>query len=169
MLVGGPPTIDLFQLIVKLGLKALAKTKAYRKVSDALSEALAQTPLGKLQKKANCWLFGEPVDAATGRVFHTNVDFELPGPIPIVWERTYYSDADVDGPLGYNWHHSYGMGVREMEGLGMAFRHRDGRETACPFLGIGETFYDRREHLEWIREKAGYVIRDDNGRAVHGL
>ena len=162
VLVGGPPTIDLFQLIVKLGLKALAKTKAYRKVSDALSEALAQTPLGKLQKKANCWLFGEPVDAATGRVFHTNVDFELPGPIPIVWERTYYSDADVDGPLGYNWHHSYGMGVREMEGLGMAFRHRDGRETACPFLGIGETFYDRREHLEWMREKAGYAIRDDN-------
>ena len=101
VLVGGPPTIDLFQLIVKLGLKALAKTKAYRKVSDALSEALAQTPLGKLQKKANCWLFGEPVDAATGRVFHTNVDFELPGPIPIVWERTYYSDADVYGPLGY--------------------------------------------------------------------
>ena len=162
VLVGGPPTIDLFQLFMKVGLTALAKTKAYRKASKALDDALAQTPLGKLKKKANCWLFGEPVDAATGRVFHTNVDFELPGPIPIVWERTYYSDADVDGPLGYNWHHSYGMGVREMEGLGMAFRHRDGRETACPFLGIGETFYDRREHLEWMRERAGYAIRDDN-------
>ena len=162
VLVGGPPTIDLFQLSMKVGLTALAKTKAYRKASKALDDALAQTPLGKLKKKANCWLFGEPVDAATGRVFHTNVDFELPGPIPIVWERTYYSDADVDGPLGYNWHHSYGMGVREMEGLGMAFRHKDGRETACPFLGIGETFYDRCEHLEWMREKAGYAIRDDN-------
>ena len=84
MLVGGPPTIDLFQLSMKVGLTALAKTKAYRKASKALDDALAQTPLGKLKKKANCWLFGEPVDAATGRVFHTNVDFELPGPIPIV-------------------------------------------------------------------------------------
>jgi len=160
VLVGGPPTIDLFQLALKLGLKGLCK--AYRSASDALSKKMKKTRLGKVVEPPKCGHFGEPVDAATGRVFHTNVDFELPGPIPIVWERTYYSDADVDGPLGYNWHHSYGMGVREMEGLGMAFRHRDGRETACPFLGIGETFYDRREHLEWIREKAGYVIHDDN-------
>ena len=35
-------------------------------------------PAGAVQhKKTACIIFGEPVDAATGRVYHTNVDFEL--------------------------------------------------------------------------------------------
>ncbi|EGW48885.1 hypothetical protein HMPREF0666_03277, partial [Prevotella sp. C561] len=47
VLVGGPPTIDLFQLAMKMGLKCLTKTKAYQK----LSEAFEKTPLGKINKK----------------------------------------------------------------------------------------------------------------------
>ncbi|WP_455073708.1 DUF6531 domain-containing protein [Prevotella jejuni] len=164
VLVGGPPTIDLFQLAMKMGLKCLTKTKAYQK----LSEAFEKTPLGKINKKMNCCLFGEPVDAATGRVYHTNTDFELSGPIPLVWERTYYSDVDVPGALGYNWHHSYNMSIREEAGLGMIFRHPTGRETGCPYLQTGESFYDREEHLEWKHTEDGYTIyNDDEGVYYH--
>lgn len=147
-----------------MGLKCLTKTKAYQK----LSEAFEKTPLGKINKKINCCLFGEPVDAATGRVYHTNTDFELSGPIPLVWERTYYSDVDVPGALGYNWHHSYNMSIREEAGLGMIFRHPTGRETGCPYLQTGESFYDREEHLEWKHTEDGYTIyNDDEGVYYH--
>jgi hypothetical protein len=39
-----------------------------------------------------------------GKSLSTNIDFGLPGPIPLVWERIYYSDAEAETPLGYNWH-----------------------------------------------------------------
>lgn len=162
VLVGGPPTIDLFQLMVKLGIKGLGKMWSKTKLSKMLSEAIENSPLGKIQKKINCILFGEPVDAATGRVYTTNMDFELPGPIPIRWERTYYSDAQTDGPLGFNWHHNYNMGLLEM-GACYAFRHSDGRESALPKLIEGESYFDRKEQLFWSRDEVGYLLEDSSG------
>ena len=91
-----------------------AEEKGMNRLADILSPSSAKT-------------FGEPVDAATGRVYHTNADFELPGPIPVVWERTYYSDAAVDSPLGYNWHHSYNLQNTAAGGRAFAFRHADRR------------------------------------------
>lgn len=105
--------------------------------------------LADILQPIKCKTFGEPVDAATGRVYHTNADFELPGPIPVVWERTYYSDAAVDGPLGYNWHHSYNLGIRQLEEGAFAFRHADGRESFLPVLKPGDSYFDRKEQLSW--------------------
>lgn len=119
--------------------------------------------LARILKKTACIIFGEPVDAATGRVYHTNVDFELPGPIPVVWERTYYSDAAVDGPLGYNWHHSYNLGIRQLEEGAFAFRHADGRESFLPALKLGESHFDRREQLAWTLDGRGYMLTDIRG------
>lgn len=79
-------------------------------------------------------------------MYHTNVDFELPGPIPIVWERTYYSDAAVDGPLGYNWHHSYNLGIRRLEEGAFLFRHADGRESFLPVLEPGDSYLTARNN-----------------------
>ncbi|MDR2950593.1 MAG: DUF6531 domain-containing protein [Prevotella sp.] len=162
VLVGGPPTIDLFQLMVKLGIKGLGKMWSKTKLSKMLSEAIENSPLGKIQKKINCILFGEPVDAATGRVYTNNIDFELPGPIPIQWERTYYSDAEVSGPLGYNWHHRYNMGILNVGGC-FALRHSDGRESALPELIQGESYFDRKEQLAWSKDENGYWLEDAAG------
>lgn len=101
VLVGGPPTIDMFALAMKFGLKGLGKM--WKKLGDKFQDLIdrlrkkGKNRLADILQPIKCKTFGEPVDAATGRVYHTNVDFELPGPIPIVWERTYYSDAAVDG------------------------------------------------------------------------
>lgn len=160
VLVGGPPTIDLFQLAMKLGLKGLTKTKFFKKIQNKMDDLISQTPLGKIKQKANCFLFGEPVDSATGRVFQTNTDFELPGAIPLVWSRTYYSDAEVKGPLGYNWHHSYNIGIRELDDEIIVYRHPDGRESGVPVLQPGESHFDRKEQLLWTRDEQGYVLRD---------
>lgn len=119
--------------------------------------------LADILQPIKCKTFGEPVDAATGRVYHTNADFELPGPIPVVWERTYYSDAAVDGPLGYNWHHSYNLGIRQLEEGAFAFRHADGRESFLPVLKPGDSYFDRKEQLSWTLDGRGYLLTDIRG------
>ena len=91
------------------------------------------------------------------------MDFELPGPIPIVWERTYYSDASVDGPLGYNWHHSYNLGIRRLEEGAFLFRHADGRESFLPVLEPGDSYFDRKEQLLWTLDGQGYLLTDIRG------
>ena len=167
VLVGGPPTIDMFALALKFGLKGLGKL--WKKLGDkfqALIDRLRQkgkNRLADILQPIKCKTFGEPVDAATGRVYHTNVDFELPGPIPIVWERTYYSDAAVDGPLGYNWHHSYNLGIRRLEEEAFLFRHADGRESFLPVLEPGGSYFDRKEQLLWTLDAQGYLLTDIRG------
>lgn len=172
VLVGGPPTIDFFALTMKYGLKGLGKMwKGFRNLTKKLTHLLHKLidragmnpKLAKILKKTACKVFGEPVDAATGRVYHTNVDFELPGPIPLVWERTYYSDVSVDGPLGFNWHHSYNLGIRELEGEMFLFRHADGRESGLPVLLPGDSYFDRTEQLWWTRDEKGYLLTDISG------
>ena len=165
VIVGGPPTIDVFALAMKLGLKGLSKLgkKISHLLHGLIDKAGLNPRLARILKKTACIIFGEPVDAATGRVYHTNVDFELPGPIPVVWKRTYYSDAAMDGPLGYNWHHSYNLGIRQLEEGAFAFRHADGRESFLPVLKLGESHFDRREQLAWTLDGWGYLLTDIRG------
>ena len=167
VLVGGPPTIDLFALTMKLGLKGIGKI--WKKIGDKFQNLInnlrkkGKNKLADILQPIKCKTFGEPVDAATGRVYHTNVDFELPGPIPIKWERTYYSDAAVDGPLGYNWHHSYNMGVKQINDKAFVIRHADGRESYLPVLLAGEKWIDRKEQLKWELDSHGYQLTDSRG------
>ncbi|MBO0722468.1 MAG: hypothetical protein J2P41_16705, partial [Blastocatellia bacterium] len=50
----------------------------------------------------------DPVDIASGRVFASQTDFELAGPIPIEFSRVYDTSAvDYEGPLGWGWMHAY--------------------------------------------------------------
>lgn len=167
VLVGGPPTIDVFALAMKFGLKGLGKM--WKKIGDRFQNLIdrlrkkGMNRLADILQPIKCKTFGEPVDAATGRVYHTNVDFELPGPIPVVWKRTYYSDAAMDGPLGYNWHHSYNLGIRQLEEGAFAFRHADGRESFLPVLKLGESHFDRREQLAWTLDGWGYLLTDIRG------
>lgn len=167
VLVGGPPTIDLFQLALKLGMKGLGKMwkKAGDKFQDLIDKLVEKnggnkTKLTKILQAIKCKTFGEPVDAATGRTYQTNTDFELPGPIPIVWSRTYYSDAEVNGPLGYNWHHSYNISIRNLNDEVYILRHVDGRESGLPVLQVGESYFDRKEQLWWSRDEKGYQLQD---------
>ncbi|MGK3994430.1 RHS repeat-associated core domain-containing protein [Sorangium sp. So ce1024] len=58
---------------------------------------------------------GDPVDPVTGRVYTAKVvDLALPGPIPLVVERSYSSETcDVDLGLGFGWSHSLAWSVEE--------------------------------------------------------
>jgi len=154
VLAGGPPTIDLFQLMIQLGLKGLSKARKKKpKSPDTKSPEL-----GHAKPAKKCDGVSEPVDMATGKVYHTNTDFELPGPIPLKWERTYYSNAEVSGPIGYNWHHSYNMGLYDMGNGYFTLRLKDGREVALPRVHPGEVHFNREEQLFFQNDKEGYFV-----------
>ncbi|HVI47541.1 MAG TPA: DUF6531 domain-containing protein [Chitinophaga sp.] len=163
VLVGGPPTIDLFQLMFKLGLKGVTKLagKIMQKFIDKIKSRFPR--LAEILQKMKCKMFGEPVDAATGRVIANNIDFELPGPISFVWERNYYSDAEVPGSLGYNWHHSYNMSVYDLGNGFFSIRLRDGRETVMPALAPGERYFNRVEQLWWHNDGKEYYLEEIAG------
>ncbi|MDR3340844.1 MAG: DUF6531 domain-containing protein, partial [Candidatus Symbiothrix sp.] len=186
VLVGGPPTIDLFQLCIKLGLKGLGKLKGKKKPPKTKTPKSKTKAKGKgkgkgkgkknskgkgnskgrsknknkPKPKKKCK--GEPVDVVTGSVFSENIDFELQGPIPFVWKRYYYSNVENDGPLGFNWTHSYNMGILD-EDKEVTIRLSDGRETTLPALLPGESCYDREEQLDWLCDEKGYLLIDSSG------
>jgi len=159
VLVGGPPTIDLFQLAMQLGLRGISKLWKGKTPKVDVPEP-KKPKLGDVQPPEKTICKGEPIDMATGRVYSTNTDIELPGPIPFVWQRTYYSDAEANGPLGYNWHHSYNMGLYDMGNGYATIRLADGRETVLPLPDAGDTYSNRKEQLTFTKDERGYLLID---------
>lgn len=170
VLVGGPPTIDLFAMAINFGLKGLGKLwkKGGDKFQKYIDDLIPKNPAkAKRLQPFKCKLFGEPVDAATGRVFAENTDFSLPGPIPLEWNRIYHSDGEVPSPIGSNWHHSYHIGYWEMPNDFITLLLPDSREIVVPPLHPGDRFYHRTEKITWLRDTRGYSYTDANGLTYH--
>ncbi|QRK13385.1 hypothetical protein JQX13_00095 [Archangium violaceum] len=194
VIVGGPPTISLSGLMMRLALGALLKglkklrqlQKASRKmkaVSDrlhkALDKVLDKVGLGKggrdwLHKKL-CTLTGHPVDVVSGRVVTEAVDWELPGPIPLKFERNYSSSLSWrDSPVGHGWSHSLDLAVWEAPGK-VVFRAEDGREIEfdvshfpkqraplgqAVFAPVDRLTLRRMGELQWSVETAGGLVHE---------
>jgi YD repeat-containing protein len=129
VLVGGPPSLNLEQAIGGFVFGKLVRT-AFGAASRVLRMVarLGATRLRNFLPKAKCFFTGHPVDIATGRVMTDAVEFELPGPIPLVFERSYSSGwSRRQSPLGYGWSHSLDRALW-MERAGVVCRLADGRE-----------------------------------------
>ena len=122
-------------------------------------------------RSAICHLTGHPVDVATGRVLTSFVDFELPGPIPLRFERNYDSSLSWrDGRLGYGWSHSLDQAVWRERGK-VIYRAEDGREIEFhvhdrpgrSILDGEETYLPfERLHLRCLA-KGCWEVRDSAG------
>lgn len=187
--IGGPPTISLMAIGMKLGmtalgkgLKRLAKTKlgrkigaAWKKVSTKMHEAadklMTKLGISKASRLRNavhrglCTVTGHPVDIATGKVYTESVDFELSGVVPIIWERVWYSTSTYSGPLGRGWHHTYDLGLIEDEDA-VGLRLSDGRGVLFPKLDIGGSSTDEAEALTLRLDGQGYLLEDRDGRLL---
>lgn len=181
VLVGGPPTIDMMAMAMKVGFaalgKALKKLRAlqkrsarFKKLSQAVHER-AKKIMDKLGvppnirnkvHKAICTVTGHPVDVAAGKLFTDAVDFSLPGPIPLKWERTWFSTSTYQGPLGHGWHHNYDLALMEEKGA-IAIRLADGRPVAFPCLVGDESSFNRAERLWLRRDNEGYALTSAEG------
>jgi RHS repeat-associated protein len=143
------------------GSKRMAKlSKKLNKAADKACKKLKIGDVGRNRaRKAICTVTGHPVDVATGKVFTDKIDFELPGPIPFKWERTWYSTSTYEGPLGHGWHHSYDMGLHVEEEV-VLVRMNDGRFISAPPLETGQEHFDRAERITFFRDHVGYGILD---------
>jgi RHS repeat-associated protein len=149
--VGGPYAPDLMGILMGLvmsyGFGALMK--GLGKVLTKLNHALPPNKFTQGLKKALCKMGFEPVDLITGRVIYEGVDFELPGTLPIRWERNWYSDSAYEGAMGHGMHHCYDLSLEvDTKNVLILLILADGRPVGFPYLiAEGDSFYHREEKL----------------------
>lgn len=108
-----------------------------------------------------CTFTGHPVDVLKGYLYTETVDFELPGPIPLRWDRQWYSNSIHEGPLGHGWHHAYDMALHlDADQDLVAFRTADGRGVAFDWVPRGQRHYNRLEKLSLLHDEQGYAVLD---------
>jgi RHS repeat-associated protein len=99
---------------------------------------------------------GEPVDVATGAAVDSEVDFALPGVIPLVFGRSYSTLRNqLSGSLGKGgWVHTFEQWISR-EDTCLSLRDGDGRDIWFAIPAPGETTFHRRERLELTADKQG--------------
>ncbi|MBU6951368.1 DUF6531 domain-containing protein [Hahella sp. HN01] len=181
VMIGGPPTVDAMGVATTAGLAGLGaafkkmrkmqkSSKRVKKISDAihkkadkLMDKLGAPPSVRNRvHKGVCAVTGHPVDVASGKVFTDWIDFQLPGPFPLSWERTWFSSSTYQGSLGHGWHHNYDWKLIEEDGA-VAVMMQDGRHMAFPALKAGEESFNRQERMTLHRDDQGYRLRHLDG------
>lgn len=159
VIVGGPYVPNFMESIMGLaksfGLGALKKVggKALKGALTKFNWAVCKRfKCTESLSKFLCKHGFEPVNLITGSVLYEGIDFEIAGPIPIKWERNWYSDSSHHGILGYGTHCSYDLSLEIFEDenvIGVILS--DGRAVGFPLLvAKGEKIYHRSEKLTLI-------------------
>ncbi|MCC9073884.1 DUF6531 domain-containing protein [Flavobacterium sp. F-65] len=169
VMVGGPYPPDwggmLTGLAASIGFSTLMKVgkKAFNKF---LKGAIGPNKLSKLLCKAGF----EPINLINGAVIYEGSDFDIASPIPLNWERAWYSDSKYKGWLGHGVHSVYDRAVElypEDEALGL--RMDDGRVVAFPALLLDEEFYLRQEKTTLKRIQEGYQAYDHKSKLFYNF
>jgi len=154
VMVGGPYAPDLMAMLQGL-VMSYGMGAAMKGVGKALGKGL-KTLNHKVLKKFDatqglsnklCKKGFEPIDLVTGRMIYEGEDFILPGPIPISWQRSWYSDSPYEGMMGYGLHCNYDLALHiDTDEDAIVMRLADGRVTSFPYLvAENETTYNRFE------------------------
>ena len=158
--IGGPEAVDW--------MAAVTRAIRTKWMSGMLKKVLGEGPI---MSKVICFLTGHPVDVMTGELIAEAVDFEIPGLIPIVWERNYRSRQTREGALGAGWTHPFDEWVEEVP-EGIILWLADGRPKHHPALTPGQSHWDAQDRYTVTRERDGYEVRSQDGlrrayRRVH--
>nr|GFC12109.1 hypothetical protein [Tanacetum cinerariifolium] len=114
-----------------------------------------------IANRIRCFFTGHPVDVISGYLYTEAVDFEFPGPLPLRWERLWYSTSIHAGALSHGWHHSYDLALVVEEAEGFAgLRGADGRGIAFDVPALGERAFNRLEKMSLLRDERGYGVLD---------
>lgn len=159
--VGGPLAVNFLAAAI-----GALRTRWVGALARAFARQVSRLSFARLScmlARRFCRTVGHPVDVASGRLLTDHVDFELPGPLPLTFERAYSSRfANRTGPLGYGWSHSLDQAVwREDRYLAVVYRDHEGREIEFHTDGLpahtmvrGDSLYDPINRL---------TLTDDGG------
>lgn len=155
--IGGPEAID--------GTEAMWMGIRTKWFSNLVHKALRIKPGSRLSKLV-CFLTGHPVDVMSGAVLTDAIDFELPGALPLVFERNYCSRERHGGALGPGWAHCFEAAVFEDE-EGVAVQLEDGRRVRHPRLAPGGTDWEAVECYSLERRgEDSYSVTYAGGRTL---
>ena len=123
--------------------------------------------LGTFPSRIGQWIQRrfDPVDAVNGCMLLEATDIELPGPIPLSWKRTWYSDSEIIGHLGHGMRCSFEMELNVLEEddvIGVFLE--DGRVAAFPCLEICDENFNHQEGLLLKRKKDHYSLFSPGSR-----
>jgi RHS repeat-associated protein len=165
ILIGGPPSLDLMAAAL-----ASLRTRFIGDSIQALLSRMKPSRLRSLLQRGACLLTGHPVDVATGKVLTSAVDAELPGPLPLRFERVYTSSfAGRPGPLGHGWSFSLDQAVWEERGK-VVYLAADGREIEFDAfdlpdhrMRVGDELWHPIERLTLRRGERGFRLVTHEG------
>ncbi|MEC1180000.1 RHS repeat-associated core domain-containing protein [Metasolibacillus meyeri] len=146
------------------GMKALAKTELTKLNHQVLKKFNSTKGLSK----KFCHYGFEPVDLITGRMVYEGVDFTLPGPIPLSWERTWYSDSQHIGLAGHGMHFIYDMALEMFEEEGIiGIIVTDGRAVSFPNLPTNLSYFNKRERMTLTNTGETYQLFEHDTRLIY--
>ena len=136
-------------LLAALG-RALPKISG-RSSGNANSESDVRVGTGPGGAKTQCaCAIGYPVIIATGEKSLKETDFELPGPIPLAWERSYRSGDLRQGWFGQGWSTALSVELR-LSAEGLTYHDPTGRQVPLPWLSPGDQHFDAYEQFTLVR------------------
>ncbi|QDW49228.1 RHS repeat-associated core domain-containing protein [Burkholderia sp. KBS0801] len=148
------------------GTSQAKKTRGQEGLEKTNGQAPSEGP-GKSACKS-CGVGASPasIDFAFGDETFSHVDFDLPGALPLVWERTYRSrlSAYDDGELGARWITPYTTRIDVRNGQWI-YRDAEGRSIEYPALAAGAVHDDLSENLTlsrlddtWVTIAYGHAV-----------
>ena len=130
------------------------------------AEQPSATKRGEAKSEPPCTLVGQPVNPVTGSKIllgELDLDFALPAPLPLVWQRTYSSALQRTGWLGQGWalpiSDSLALSAEEVVVLD-AFD----REITFSLPRVGDAIYSPSEQITLARTgETTFELVDNNG------
>ncbi|MCX2890615.1 DUF6531 domain-containing protein [Pseudomonas sp. DCB_BI] len=144
----------------KSGLKVFTPCALKFAAGFAAGEVAGRFVVGPAISRAFGGLFGNPVDAVSGRKLlleENETDFTLPGLMPVVWSRFYASDLNHEGLLGRGWVLPWEQSLR-LEGEQLLLRDNQGRELPLPTLAPGERLYLTDQQFFLVCTEGGHFL-----------
>ncbi|MDH5327552.1 MAG: DUF6531 domain-containing protein [Gammaproteobacteria bacterium] len=107
---------------------------------------------------------GEPISMVTGEELLEQVDFVLPGPIPLVWQRTYRSSNSQNTGIGAGWMGPWRARLK-IESDKVDYKDYQGRHISFTKPKVGDGCRNITEKLTLYRDSdQQYRIVDDSGQ-----
>lgn len=132
----------------------------------AAEEAAAE---GKGKKACACAVAGKPVDVINGckvLLGPEELDFDLPAPLPLRWQRSYTSDNPLAGVLGQGWSLPISLAL-EFSTHKITLLDPQHRGISFPLLQEGGSFYSQHEQISLTRLDASTFELQDKESITH--
>ncbi|CAI3797792.1 putative deoxyribonuclease RhsA [Pseudomonas sp. MM221] len=149
---------QLIKAGTQAGMKAVMPCALKFTAGFVAGEVASRYVVEPVARKAIGGLVGNPVDLTTGRkLIPDEIDFSLPGLMPIEWSRFYASDLTVDSVLGRGWVLPWEQSLRR-QGSFIYLTDNQGREVPFVTLQPGERIYNPHEQVYLVCTEGGHYI-----------